>query len=130
MRPVRKPRTLRLGRPALRLRIAFAVMAFVLSLFAGRLVLLQGVDPDSYALAAAKENTQSYALHASRGSILDRDGVPLAVSDDAFAIVADPKQTAPVAQQLATILSSKMTSPTYDDMVTKLLTPNLSLIHI
>jgi cell division protein FtsI (penicillin-binding protein 3) len=115
---------LRLGRPALRLRIAFVVMAFVLSLFAGRLVLLQGVDPDSYALAAAKENTQSYALHASRGSILDRDGVPLAVSDDAVAIVADPKQTAPVAQQLATILSSRMTSPTYDDMVTKLLTPN------
>ncbi len=108
----------------MRLRIAFVVMAFVLSLFAGRLVLLQGVDPDSYALAAAKENTQSYALHASRGSILDRDGVPLAVSDDAVAIVADPKQTAPVAQQLAAILSSRITSPAYDQIVTKLLTPN------
>ena len=52
-RKVRKPpRMLRLGRPALRLRVTFGVMAFVLSLFAGRLVLLQGVDPDSYAPAA------------------------------------------------------------------------------
>lgn len=122
-RKAREPRTLRLGRPALRLRIAFVVMAIVLSLFAGRLVLLQGVDPDSYALAAAKENTQSYPLHASRGSIVDRDGVPLAVSDDAVAITADPKQTAPVAQQLATILAAHLPSLTYDTIVTKLLTP-------
>ena len=51
----------------MRLRIAFVVMAFVLSLFAGRLMLLQGVDPESYAVAATKENTRHYPLHASRG---------------------------------------------------------------
>ena len=76
-------------------------MAFVLSLFAGRLVLLQGVDPDSYALAATKENTKPFDLHASRGAIVDRNGVPLSVSEDAVAITADPTQTKPVAQQLA-----------------------------
>lgn len=123
-RPARPPRTLRLGRPALRLRIAFFVMAFVLSLFAGRLVLLQGVDPDSYALAAAKENTQSYPLHASRGSILDRDGVPLAVSDDAVAIVADPKQTSPVASRLTTLLTDEIPGIGYEATIARLQKPN------
>ncbi|MFG1812850.1 peptidoglycan D,D-transpeptidase FtsI family protein [Kribbella sp. NPDC049174] len=106
------PRTLKLGRPTLRLRVTFGVMAFVLSLFAGRLVLLQGVDPDSYALAASKENTKPFVLHASRGAILDRNGVPLSVSEDAVAITADPTQTKPVADQLAAILAPKLTSTT------------------
>lgn len=107
------PRTLKLGRPALRLRMTFGVMAFVLSLFAGRLILLQGVDPDSYALAATKENTKPFVLHANRGSILDRNGIPLSVSEDALLITADPTQTAPVATQLATILTSKIPGTPY-----------------
>lgn len=112
-RKARKPpRMLKLGRSGLRLRMTFGVMAFVLSLFAGRLVLLQGVDPDSYAAAATKENTQGNILHASRGSIEDRNGVELAVSEDAVAITADPTQTKPVADQLAAILAPKLTSTT------------------
>jgi cell division protein FtsI (penicillin-binding protein 3) len=107
------PRTLKLGRPALRLRVTFGVMAFVLSLFAGRLILLQGVDPDSYALAATKENTKPFQLHASRGSILDRNGVPLSVSEEALLITADPTQTAPVASQLATILTASIPNVSY-----------------
>ncbi len=111
------PRMLRLGRPALRLRMTFGVMAFVLSLFAGRLVLLQGVDPDSYAQAATKENARSYILHANRGTIEDRNGVELAVTEDAVAITADPQQTKPVAQQLAAILAPKLTGTTTAKLV-------------
>ncbi|HEY3561923.1 MAG TPA: penicillin-binding protein 2 [Kribbella sp.] len=106
------PRMLRLGRPALRLRLTFGVMAFVLSLFAGRLVLLQGVDPDSYAQAATKENARSFILQADRGTIEDRNGVQLAVTEDAVAITADPQQTKPVAQQLAAILAPKVPGTT------------------
>jgi len=117
-RKVQKPpRTLKLGRSGLRLRVTFGVMAFVLSLFAGRLVLLQGVDPDSYAAAATKENTRPFTLHASRGTIEDRNGVQLAVSEDAVAITADPAQTKPVAQQLAAILAPKLTSTTSAKLV-------------
>ncbi|RZT26651.1 peptidoglycan synthetase FtsI [Kribbella sp. VKM Ac-2569] len=117
-RKVKKaPRMLRLGRPALRLRMTFGVMAFVLSLFAGRLVLLQGVDPDSYAQAATKENARSYILHASRGTIEDRNGVELAVTEDAVAITADPQQTKPVAHQLAAILAPKLTGTTTAKLV-------------
>ncbi|MDX2970956.1 penicillin-binding protein 2 [Kribbella solani] len=110
---VRKPpRMLRLGRPMVRLRVTLGVMAFVLSLFAGRLVLLQGVDPDSYAQAATRENARTFILPASRGSIEDRNGVELAVTEDAVAITADPSQTKPVAQQLAAILAPKLTGTT------------------
>ncbi|MDX3000245.1 penicillin-binding protein 2 [Kribbella solani] len=106
------PRMLRLGRPMVRLRVTLGVMAFVLSLFAGRLVLLQGVDPDSYAQAATRENARTFILPASRGSIEDRNGVELAVTEDAVAITADPSQTKPVAQQLAAILAPKLTGTT------------------
>ncbi|ADB31945.1 Peptidoglycan glycosyltransferase [Kribbella flavida DSM 17836] len=115
-RPKRPPRTLKLGRPALRLRVTFGVMAFVLSLFAGRLVLLQGVDPDSYALAASKENTKPFVLHASRGAILDRNGVPLSVSEEAVAITADPTLTGKVADQLAGVLAPKLTGTSYAEL--------------
>jgi len=111
---------LKLGRPALRLRVTFGVMAFVLSLFAGRLILLQGVDPDSYALAATKENTKPFVLHASRGAILDRNGVPLSVSEDAVAITADPSQTTVVAPQLATLLAGKIPGTSYSEFLADL----------
>ncbi|MFI5731470.1 peptidoglycan D,D-transpeptidase FtsI family protein [Kribbella sp. NPDC051587] len=107
-RAKKPPRTLTLGRSTLRLRLTFGVMAFVLSLFAGRLVLLQGVDPDSYALAASKENNKTYVLHASRGSITDRNGVEFSVTEDTVRIVADPSQTKPVAPQLVSILAPKL----------------------
>ena len=129
-RPGKPPRTLRLGRPALRLRIAFFVMAFVLSLFAGRLVLLQGVDPDSYAVAAAKENTRTYPLHALRGAILDRNGEPLAVTEDAVEITADPKLAKPYAQQLAQLLAAKLPTLTYDEIVTDLMRPDTRFVVI
>lgn len=122
-KPKRPPRTLKLGRPALRLRVTFGVMAFVLSLFAGRLVLLQGVDPDSYAQAASKENTKVFPLHASRGAILDRNGVPLSVSEDAVAITADPSQTKAVAADLAALLAPKLPGTSYDKLVTAMTRP-------
>jgi len=114
-RAKKPPKTLKLGRSTLRLRLTFGVMAFVLSLFAGRLVLLQGVDPDSYALAASKENNKTYVLHAPRGSITDRNGVELAVTEDTVAITADPSQTKPVAQQLVSILAPKLAGFTTPD---------------
>ncbi|TDD61104.1 penicillin-binding protein 2 [Kribbella antibiotica] len=120
-REKKPPRTLKLGRSTLRLRLTFGVMAFVLSLFAGRLVLLQGVDPDSYALAASKENSKPYVLHASRGSITDRNGVEFSVTEDTVRITADPKQTKPVAQQLVAILAPKLEGKvTRAELLTKL----------
>ena len=96
------------GAPNRRMRIGFLLIAMVLSVFAARLVQLQGVDPRSYAKMAAAEGQRVVALPATRGEILDRNGQPMADTVDGRMVVADPKVTAPVAPELATILSERL----------------------
>lgn len=92
----------------LRLRVGFLLIAMVLSLFAARLVQLQGLDPGSYAEMAAAEGSVDVVLPATRGEILDRNGVALAHSVDAKMIVANPELTREQAPQLATLLSQRL----------------------
>lgn len=63
-------RTGRIGRrgaPVVRLRVGFVVIAMVLSLYGGRLLQLQGVDPGAYAARAAAESRVTVPLAARRG---------------------------------------------------------------
>jgi len=90
------------------MQIGFLLIAIVLSVFAARLVQLQGVDPRSYAQMAAAEGQQHVVLPATRGEILDRNGEPMAETVDGRMVVADPKVTADVAPELATILSERL----------------------
>ena len=105
------------GRPAvrrkrgsvhLRLRLAFIVIAMVLSLFGARLVQLQGIDPKSYAAMAAAEGLVRVTLPATRGDILDRNGEPLAASVDGLMVVADPYMTEDQAPELAKFLATRL----------------------
>jgi cell division protein FtsI (penicillin-binding protein 3) len=98
----------RRGRPHLRLRVGFLVIAIILSVFAGRLLQLQGFDPNSYATAAADENKVTVTLPAQRGEILDRNGDPLADSVDGEMVIADPALTGEHAPELATLLSKEL----------------------
>lgn len=88
--------------------VGFLVIAFVLSMFAARLVQLQGVDPGSYAQLAAAEGTQEVTLPAARGQITDRDGNPLAESVAGTMIVADPALTIDDAAPLAGFLTRRL----------------------
>jgi cell division protein FtsI (penicillin-binding protein 3) len=94
--------------PQLRLKVGFIFIAMVLSLFAARLVQLQGVDPDRYAEMAAAEGSVDVILPATRGEILDRNGEPLAESIDGRMIVADPSLTSEDAPELATFLAQRL----------------------
>lgn len=80
----------------------------VMSVFAARLVQLQGIDPKEYARMAAAEGSVPVVLPASRGEILDRNGVPLAASAAGLMIVADPSLTAADAPALARLLSERL----------------------
>lgn len=106
-RPARpsRPARLRRGAPAFRLRVGFVIITMVLSVFAARLVQLQGVDPGQYAQMAAAEGKISVVLPAERGDIVDRNGQPLAASMDGLMIVADPSLTEKRAPELASLLS-------------------------
>lgn len=90
------------------MQIGFLLIAMVLSLFAARLVQLQGIDPQDYAQMAAAEGSQIVTLPATRGEILDRNGEALAETVDGRMIVADPAVTAAVAPELATLLSDRL----------------------
>ena len=65
-------------------------VALLLAVVLVRLVWLQGMDAKGYALAASDEKREFVTLHASRGSIVDRNGNAMAYTADAKDIVADP----------------------------------------
>ncbi|WP_340538694.1 peptidoglycan D,D-transpeptidase FtsI family protein [Nocardioides sp. GXZ039] len=103
-----RPRGSARGATGLRLRIGFIVIAMVMSVFAARLVQLQGIDPKQYAAMAAAEGKVSVVLPAERGDILDRNGKPFADSIDGLMVVADPSLTSEDAPELATFLSKRL----------------------
>jgi cell division protein FtsI (penicillin-binding protein 3) len=83
-----------LGKSLPRLWASVVVVALLLSVVFIRLIWLQGVDSGGYAVAASAERLHTVTLHAARGSIVDRNGVPLAYTANAKDIVADPSRIA------------------------------------
>ncbi|HEX2314973.1 MAG TPA: penicillin-binding protein 2, partial [Thermomonospora sp.] len=76
--------------PMRRLNAGLLVIAFVLSLFAGRLVQLQTIESDVYAARAVDQRLHTLELPAVRGDITDAEGHPLAKTVEARAVYADP----------------------------------------
>ncbi|HZP50311.1 penicillin-binding protein 2 [Actinocrinis sp.] len=105
--PATAAKPLTLGDPRRRLRVGMITMAFILSLFGGRLFQLQAMDSAGYGASASAERTQDYVLTATRGSILDSAGQPLAESVDAVDITADPVQIRSLKQDPA-VYASKL----------------------
>jgi hypothetical protein len=91
-----------------RVRVGFLLIAMVLSLFAARLVQLQAIDPGAYAEMAAAEGSVQVTLPATRGEILDRDGVARARSLDGRMIVADPSLTRENAADMARLFAQRL----------------------
>jgi cell division protein FtsI (penicillin-binding protein 3) len=104
----RARRTLKLATGPFRLWSAFCVVAFVLSLFAARLVQLQGIDENDYAAIAEAKGQQTIVLEAPRAPIYDRFGVKLAETVDAAKLVADPTYTAAHATAIAVFLHQRI----------------------
>lgn len=119
----RRRRPLRLGALHGRLRFGFAAVCTLLLVIGGRLVQVQGLDHSRYAGAAAAQRVETVPIHAMRGSIVDRNGTPLAYTSAAQDITADPAQIpaasrAQYAAQLAPLLNVSSAS-----IVTALATP-------
>jgi len=93
--------------PRYRLSIVLILILFVLTLVAGKLLELQGLNRSAYSAMAERQRLHTVTITAPRGAILDRNGAPLAETVDARDIYADPKEVkdAPgTAQQLAPVL--------------------------
>ncbi|MFE9447730.1 peptidoglycan D,D-transpeptidase FtsI family protein [Streptomyces sp. NPDC006739] len=97
-RPARRPSgptpmvqpPLRLGSPRPRLRMISLGLTLVLLAFVVRLLQVQAVDASAYAAKAELNRYVVHTLAAERGGITDRNGVALAISEDAYDITADP----------------------------------------
>lgn len=99
---------MRLATGPFRLWSSFCVVAFVLSLFAARLVQLQGIDDNDYAALSAREGARTVTIEAPRAEIFDRNMVALAETVDASKIVADPTDAHGDATEIATILHRRL----------------------
>ena len=100
--PARRPRPripFRRRDPLKRLNVGLLVVAFVLSLFAGRLVQLQTIESGKYTELAMKQRLQTIDLPAVRGDITDAQGNPLAMTVEAKSIFADPYVIKPEKRQ-------------------------------
>ncbi|WP_308436251.1 penicillin-binding transpeptidase domain-containing protein [Streptomyces filipinensis] len=97
-RPARRPsgarppgqRPLRLGSARPRLRMVSLALTLVLLAFVVRLLQVQAVDASALAARAEQNRYVVHTLAAERGGITDRNGVALAISEDAYDITADP----------------------------------------
>jgi cell division protein FtsI (penicillin-binding protein 3) len=112
-----------------RLGATLLAIAFVLTLWAGRLVQLQGFESGAYRQAASSERERTITLPALRGSITGANGQVLAMTIATYTVAADPPEmgsatklpqiagelAAPLGMTSAAILSllQNPTSPQY-----------------
>jgi cell division protein FtsI/penicillin-binding protein 2 len=75
-----------------RIRLLFVVLALVLAGTFARAVWLQAVQAQPLSRLAATQQRQTVEIPARRGTIFDRNGVPLALGEQATTAYADPTQ--------------------------------------
>ena len=75
-----------------RLGLLFAAFVVLLSLIVVRAAWVQGVNGGSLSAEATSQQTETVEVPGSRGTIYDRNGKALAVSEDAATVFATPYQ--------------------------------------
>jgi cell division protein FtsI (penicillin-binding protein 3) len=90
-------------------------IVFVLTLFAARLVQVQGLEAARYRVLASQQRDRTITLPAVRGSITGADGEVLAMTVETYLVYADPPLL-PVADQVqvATKLAAYINVPAYE----------------
>jgi cell division protein FtsI (penicillin-binding protein 3) len=90
-----------------RIRLLLALFAIVFGVTLIRAVWLQGVRAQSLSRMAANQHRQTVTVAANRGTVYDRNGLPLALGEQTTTVYADPLQIrnpAAVAPVVARVL--------------------------
>lgn len=90
-------------------RLTLLLMGLLLwsGLLFGRLVWLQVYRHEEFRVAALKQQQKTVELPAARGTLLARDGSPLAMTLDVESVAIDPQQIEDIAQA-ANVLSATL----------------------
>lgn len=90
-----------------RLRVVAGVLFLGLAVIAVRLVVIQGIEAGRYKKLAAEQRDTSISVTARRGTIFDREGEIMAISEDVTTVYATPYQVKNkklVAEKVAVVL--------------------------
>ena len=103
---------LRRGNPARRLNVTVVCIIFVATLFAGRLVQLQGLDWTKYRNLAEAQRLSTISIPAVRGTITSSDDKVLAMTVQTDLVYADPVEM-PTAKRpaIAAALAGPLAMP-------------------
>jgi cell division protein FtsI (penicillin-binding protein 3) len=96
--PPRPRRRIPRGNTNRRLGITLLAVVFTLSIFAGRLVQLQGIESGTLRHLANSQREKTIMLPALRGTITAANGQVLAMTVETYLVYADPPQI-PAAQR-------------------------------
>jgi len=99
---------LRRASPARRLHASLLCVGFALSLIAGRLVQLQGLEGAAFSKQAASYKLAKITIPAERGSITTADGQILAMSVQEDQVIANPAQIVGTTPQATMAVRQKM----------------------
>jgi cell division protein FtsI (penicillin-binding protein 3) len=80
------------GRTSARRRLLLIGVTAVMVLLAGRAFELQVMEREEWRHSAEQQQARQRSLPAPRGTIYDRDGVPLAASEETFTISVAPRE--------------------------------------
>ena len=103
-----------------RIRLLLAVLLIVFAVALGRAFWLQAVHAAPLARMAQVQHRETVELPASRGTIYDRTGTPLAVGERATTVYADPRRVrdprkaAQVAGRILGIKPGRLVAPLSD----------------
>ena len=96
------------GEPGRRVGLTLLAIAIVLTLFAGRMVQLQGMDSGYYKLKANQEKLTTIDLPAERGLIEGANGQILAMTVETYTVTADPPQ---IPRDQLAVVAAKAAGP-------------------
>ena len=93
----------------IRLLLGVFVLAFCVAFL--RAAWLQGVRASSFGRLASSQHSEDVVVPAARGTIYDRNGVQLAIGEQAKTVYADPRQVTDPKDEAATVASTLRLDP-------------------
>ena len=99
---------LRRANSSRRLRMTLMCVVFALTIFAGRLVQLEGLDSAAYKTASQDQQLTRISIPAVRGNITTSNGTVLAMTVQTYSVFADPKL---IPVKLRPTVAAKLAGP-------------------